>query len=190
LSRRLRIALALAVILLTASEGIGGLLVTMATWKTPVPQFAQGGAVFYSPGVMETQFVYRGWDPTPYLDGVAMLSPANIGDVVWLKRICILGQSSYRLCQGMTGEWEGPFLVVDCSMRGDFYSVAVIRREIVEVGWKTAKRWGMGPFDGGWRIDDVAVWIGDQPPRKDQADDTPIDYRAWVIANTRLEKGQ
>jgi len=168
--------LATGALLSMASEGIGGLLVTRETWQTPAPQYAVGGAVFYSPGIMEAQFRYRGWDPAHYLDGVAMMSPANIGDIVWLKR--------------PGGEWEGPFLVVDCAMRGDFYSVAIGRREIVEVGWKTAQRWGMGPFDGGWRMDKVSVWIGDRPPRKDQADDTPIDYRKWVIDNAKLEARQ
>jgi hypothetical protein len=115
-----------------------------------------------------------------YIDGVALMSPSDIGETVWLKR--------------PGGVWEGPFLVVDCAMRGDMYNVVAYRGEVVEVGWKTASKWGLGPHDGGWRLDGVEVYIAPHPPvhgSRDAIDNMPlgdpVDYQKWFLSIAKIE---
>ena len=114
-------------------------LISFESWFTPAPYFSYGNAVFYAPNVMEGTARHRGFSLDGYLDGVAMLSPADIGRTVWLRR--------------PGHEWEGPYLVVDCARRGDMYGTIVHRDEVVEVGFRTALRWGMvrETAGGGWR---------------------------------------
>jgi hypothetical protein len=104
-------------------------LISMETWFTPAPEHSRGAAVFYGPGMMEGTARWRGMDLSNYLGGVALMSPADIGQTVWLKR---------------PGEaWEGPYLVVDCAARQDMWPVIMARGEVVEVDFDTATRWGM-----------------------------------------------
>jgi hypothetical protein len=136
------------------------------SWFTGMPPYASGGAVFYAPGVMEATAELRELSLEGYVDGVALMSPADIGSVVWIKR----------------DEWEGPFLVVDCARRGDFYPVAVRRDEVVEVGFETAKKWGMAYGQYGnwgahtWKIE---VEVSKIPP--EYLSWEPVDYREWFL---------
>jgi hypothetical protein len=110
-----------------------------------------------------------------YLDGVALMSPADIGATVWLRR--------------PGHEWEGPYLVVDTAARIDAYSVVTHRREIVEVGFQTALRWGM--VEGGengwhtheWIVPDVEVLKAESLPAwaDDHVDSGPISYLRRVL---------
>ena len=119
--------------------------VSRDTWFMPAPIWSEGKAVYYAPGVMEATAAYRDLDLTGYMDGVAMASPADIGRDVWLKL--------------PDGEWEGPYLVVDCAKRGDIYPITVGRGEVVEVGFRTAERWGMVNYTGGnsWEVFDHVI---------------------------------
>lgn len=134
-------------------------LVSQETRFTPIPQVVTGGAVFYGPGVMEATAEYYGLDwSEDIVDGVSLLTCAEIGHKVWLKRLGF--------------GWEGPFLVADCSQRDDLYAHVFFRKEVVEVGFKTAERWGMARGLSGkpwykvlkWRIDGVKV--SRVPPRE------------------------
>lgn len=108
-------------------------LPTQETQMTVNPPIVEGRAVFYGPSVMEATAKYRGLKITDkYLDGVSLLTCGDIGKSVWLKR--------------PNKEWEGPFLVVDCAKRGDLWGIVHYRGEAVEVGFKTAQRWGMASF--------------------------------------------
>jgi hypothetical protein len=127
-------------------------LVTQETRFQPLPQIVKGAALFYGPGAMEATAEYRNLDwSSDIVDGVSLLTCAEIGHKVWLKR------PGY--------DWEGPFLVSDCSRRNDLYAHIYFRGEVVEVGFKTAVKWGMAipksskPFYTAkkWRIDDVLV---------------------------------
>ena len=108
-----------------------------------------------------------------FTDGVALMSPVDIGLPVWLKR--------------PNHDWEGPFLVVDTVMRGDAYPLIVFRSEIVEVGFKTAKRWGMVNDKNQvemWKIENVEV-------SKINPSDTnrpAINYQGWWLENLRPAK--
>ena len=113
---------------------------SLDSWFTPAPIYFTGGAVFYAINVMEANAEVRGLNLSGYVDGVALMSPADISLPVWLKI--------------PNGKWEGPFLVVDSSMRGDVYPIVINRNEAIEVGWKTAKRWGMVNEKG-----QVNLWI-------------------------------
>lgn len=104
--------------------------ISIETWFTPAPDHFSGRVVFYNQGAMEATAAWRGLSLDGHLDGVALMSPADIGHKVWIK---------------FDGEWEGPFLVVDCARRGDMYPVIMHREEAVEVGWETAQRWNLKP---------------------------------------------
>ena len=150
-----------------------GILISMAAWYTPAPTYSYGGATWYAPGVMEATCAYRDLSLTGFLDGVAMMSPADLGKTVWVSR----GDG-----------WEGPFLVCDCGVRGQVWEMVMVRGEVIEMGWRTAHRWGLGPFDGGWKIP-VAVAVADLPPVGKWA---PIDYMDWFAhsLNTSLIANQ
>jgi len=149
------------------------------TWYTPAPVHITGSATFYAPGVMRATANYRGMDLTGYLDGVAMMSPADIGRVVWLRR------------PGL--DWEGPFLVVDCARRNDMYNVIVHRHEVVEVGFRTALGWGM--VDGTakswktltWRLDGIEVWKGRYLPSSELM--MPVVYKDWWLSMVEYATG-
>jgi hypothetical protein len=113
---------------------------------------------------------FRGMSLEGFVGGVSMFSPADIGEVVWLKR--------------PGGEWEGPFLVVDCSQRTHMYTTLTYVKESVEVDWQTAKRWGMVSGDEGnyqvneWMVRDVEVWKGLKPPAEESE---PTKYDEWFM---------
>jgi hypothetical protein len=145
-------------------------LVSQETRFAPLPQVVQGGAVFYGPGVMEATAEYYGLSLTDgVVDGVSLLTCAEIGQKVWLKRP---GHA-----------WEGPFMVSDCAQRDDLYAFVVYREEVVEVGFKTAVKWGLAtPLSGKpwykvhrWRVDDVQV--SRVPPWG--IDTAPVDMQDW-----------
>jgi hypothetical protein len=104
-------------------------LISIHSWYTPAPPYAYGSAVWYDPYLMEATARYRHLDLTNFVDGVALMSPADIGRTVWLRR--------------PGHDWEGPFLVADSARRTDIWPVIAHRGEIVEVGFRTAVAWGM-----------------------------------------------
>jgi hypothetical protein len=145
--------------------------ISLETWYRPAPRHMVGRAVFYAPGVMRATAEVRGLSLEGFLDGVSLMSPADIGRTVWLLR--------------PGGNWEGPFLVVDCARRGDMWPIIVGRDEVVEVGWDTADRWGMGYGKHGkpWSLDDIEVWVGDEAPTPMALTrDFPVqDYSEWFL---------
>lgn len=146
--------------------------ITWQSWFTPAPQHSIGNAVYYAPGVMEATAEVRELDLEEFLDGVALMSPADIGKTVWIKH------PEYG--------WEGPFLSVDCAQQNDMYNVVIYRGEVIEVGFVTARKWGM--VVGGetsrwwkpisWRLDEVEVFIGEELP--DELGE-PTDYVDWFL---------
>jgi hypothetical protein len=141
-----------------------GVLITLLQWMTPAPVYSYGGAVWYAPMVMEANCEYRGFDMEGYVDGVALMSPSNLGDTVWLRP--------------RGHDWSGPYRVCDVGTRGQVYEMVVVRGEVVEVGWETAERWGMGPHDGGWKIP-VDVFVGRVAPGPALDLMPPTDYVEW-----------
>jgi hypothetical protein len=151
-----------------------GFLISLAAWLSPAPQYSFGGATWYANGVMTANCQYRAdmagvtyeeWMGGA-IDGVAMMSPADMGKTVWIDP--------------GTG-FEGPFRVCDAGVRGQVYEMVVWRGEVVEVGWDTAERWGMGPFDGGWKRP-VEVFVGELPLLRDPLDNErlrAVDYIQW-----------
>jgi hypothetical protein len=106
------------------------------------PAVTKGWAVFYEPGVMESTAQFRGFplDPQPpYIGYVATMSPAMIGWDIWLKR------------DG--GNWEGPYLSVDCPRRNDQLALIEYKQETIEIDFKTAIRWGFVKVTG---LDDAS----------------------------------
>jgi hypothetical protein len=139
---------------------------SIESWFLPAPVWAEGGAVFYEPGPMVATAKLRGFDLSGYKGGVALMSPADIGQTVWLKPA--------------DRPWEGPYLVVDSASRGDIFPIIKYRKEIVEVDWHTAIDWGMVHAGGKvihWRLDNVQV--SKIPP--DQLQGCPVDYPSWWL---------
>jgi hypothetical protein len=123
-------------------------------------------AVYYAAGVMEGTARYMGFDLDKYLDGVAMMSCSDIGQVVWIRR--------------ENETWEGPFLVVDCAEWDDHYPVAVFRNEVVEVGYRTASRWGI--------IDEWKTRVEVYKSRYRPIDDVgePINFGEWFLGHVQF----
>lgn len=150
--------------------------ITLKTWFTPAPIYIEGNAVWYAPWVMEATANYRGLNLEGYLDGVSLMSPADIGKTVWIKH--------------PEFGWEGPYLAVDCAQQNHMYGVIVSRNEVVEVGYRTAVRWGMVNYrqTNEYRIEDVEVYIGKELPEY-IADPylsykygvVPINYETWFL---------
>lgn len=96
--------------------------VSVITWLTPAPAHAYGRLVRYGPQyLVEANADYRGYDLSPYPErcGVAAISPANLGQIVWVR---LPG-----------GDWQGPCLAVDVAARSDFARIVYYVQEIVEV---------------------------------------------------------
>lgn len=150
------------------------------SWMRQVPVWSFGNAVFYAPWVMEATAEFHGLSLDGYLGGVALMGCGDIGARVWMRR------PGY--------EWEGPYLAVDCATRGDIFPIILFRREIVEVDFPTAQRWGMieSPCLNDctiltWRIDDVQV--AKLPPEILPLIGLkrPVPYPEWWLSLLTLE---
>lgn len=138
--------------------------ITLDTLFTPAPLYARGRATFYSPVTMQATADYMELDLEGYVDGISLMSPADVGLKVWIRP---------------EGErWEGPYLVVDCAMRGDQWPIIVNRLEIAEVSWKTARRWGMVESNGKINQYVIEVEVSKVRPRY-LGDLDPVDFVEW-----------
>lgn len=149
--------------------------ISVEDWMQPAPVYTKGNLTFYAPLVMRSTAHYHGYDLDGYLDGVALMSPADMGKEVWIS---------------VDGVWYGPFLSVDCARISDMYGVIGSRGEVVEVGFKTAVMLGMAERNGygtnnGYKyttieaIKEVQVWIGELPENVGRY--KPIDYQGWWL---------
>lgn len=158
--------------------------VSTESWFIKQPELVYGTAVFYSPGIMKATAKHRGMEyPDGYLGGVALGSPGEIGETVWLY--------------GPNG-WEGPYLVVDCPQRVDVFTTIVIRQQVVEVDFNTAVRWGMvkwnnpyipneGWYVEDWVIDDVLVFKGTMLPI-DIFEREPVYFADWWLERVEFSE--
>jgi len=154
-------------------------MIDLQSWFRPAPLYSKGNAVYYAPQIMEATAAYRNFHLSGFVDGVALMSPADIGKTVWIRR------KGY--------EWEGPFLVVDCARHNDHWPIVKFRREVIEVGFSTAIRWGMAKIggDGGkkwtalkWVEPDVEV--SKINPIALGQNIVPIDYPDWWLEHARF----
>lgn len=109
-------------------------LPTYAAQFMRMPVLSSGAAVIYAPQVMEANVQYRGLSTSGMVGAVAVPFCSEIGHTLWILRP---GQ-----------DWEGPFIVADCTRRNDLYGVIVYRHQVVEVDFETAIRWGMARLGG------------------------------------------
>lgn len=142
-------------------EGFVPGMLTREAHFIPAPPHTVGWAVYYAPGVMEATAEYMGFDLSNYVDGVAMMSCADIGQTVWVRRF--------------GGAWEGPFLVVDCAEWDDHYPITAFRHEVVEVGFKTAERWGILKQ---WKNLVTVLKSRYKPPENFKY--LPVSYAGWL----------
>jgi hypothetical protein len=92
------------------------------------PRYFGGAMSSYAEGVMEKVAANRGMGLGGYEGGVALMGCGDIGKSAYIRR--------------PGHDWDGPFLVVDCSGRSGLYEYILIRRLAVEVDFQTAKRYG------------------------------------------------
>lgn len=158
--------------------------------ETPSRAIFTGEAVFYAPGVMERVIEVRsqrGLDPIAqhrvdrwydgeYLGAVSAMSPSDMWKEIWIKA-------------PHTGRWEGPYLVVDCAQQNHIYRAIAVGKEIIEVDFDTAERWGMVSSDasGNWIRSETASWsetvsvyIGNKPPTPKIK--TTYNYPEWWLS--------
>jgi hypothetical protein len=146
-----------------------------------MPDIFEGSAIGYGPNLMEATSAFFGISLENVEDGVALSFCSEIGTKVWLKR-------PYNPKVIGTGIFEGPFIVVDCGARNDIYGQVMGRKEVVEVGFKTALKWKMvtnlsgasEAYSWGWdqrRIDGVIV--SKIPPECLPAEYTPVKLYEW-----------
>jgi hypothetical protein len=142
-------------------------MVSHESWNIPHPTYSYGGAVWYASGVMHATAYARGYSLEGYLDGVSLMSPADVGETVWMR------------LKG--GEWEGPYLVVDCAQINHHFAAAYYNKETVEVGWNTAVRWGMVGYgvERQWVRHDVEVYKSIEAPTGDIG--YPVFYPDWWL---------
>lgn len=116
-------------------QGYPSCLPSTETFFHVPPPVTSGWAVYYIPGEMEATAEYRGFTlDDGYLGYVAAMTPAMIGWSVWLKR--------------ENHDWEGPYLVVDCPRSNDQYGLIEYKKEVIEVDFNTALRWGFVKLTG------------------------------------------
>ena len=132
-------------------------------WLSPNPHNFVGIATYYGDGIMEKVAANRGLSLDGYHGGVALMNCGDIGASVWLKR-------------GEQYEYEGPYLVVDCSKREHLYFNVVSSGIAVEVDWNTSRRWGMS---GG--LAGVAVCKGNNCSRGATL------LKSWFLQNVTWE---
>ena len=143
-------------------------LVSWETSRMSNPPHFVGLFTQYAPGVMEEVVRNRGLSMSGYEGAVALPLCGDIGTSVWLQR--------------PEHDWEGPFLVADCSGRnGVFYHVLTLGLA-GEVDAATAQRWGGGnqawvhvcrskpPCGGAWSLQDYFLerltWATEDAPEK------------------------
>ena len=126
------------------------LMITVQTWLTPLPQYAQGKLVYYGRQyLVEANAEYRNYDLSYYRDrcGGSAMSPADLGKIWW-----------FRLDSEPSG-WYGPCLFVDVAARQHFRYYVQGVEEIVEIGDPQRKM--LGDFGSQmWGV----VWVGRCPP--------------------------
>lgn len=143
-------------------------MITEGSWNIPHPAHSYGSAVWYAMGVMRATAHARGYSLDGYLDGVSLLSPADLGETVWMRQA--------------GGKWEGPYLVVDCTQINHHFAAAYYQKEVVEIGWDTAIKWGMVDAAGNkieWSRLNVEVYKGIDEPSADIG--FPVYYPDWWL---------
>lgn len=110
------------------------LLLAATLWATPTDaDVIDGLATYYAPGLMQTVADNRSMDLTHYAGGVALNRAGDLGRTVWLE---------------YNGEIAGPYLVIDCSRRGEHFADRESRGYVLEVSYRQARQWrmvGVGP---------------------------------------------
>jgi len=160
-------------------------IITYESQFMEFPLVFSGYALPYDIGVMEATAKWRGLSLNDVVDGVALPMCSQVGSLVWLKR-------PYH-------SWEGPFKVVDCGQANDIYGQLLSRNEAVEIGYKTAEKWGMpyrwedfsGTMQTGWYQRMVAdVIVSFLPPEcfSENMDTYITDINQWFLDRVRFQE--
>ena len=159
---------------------IPGMLSERSQFLT-MPDIFEGSAIGYGPNLMEATAASFGLSLEDVEDGVAVSFCSQLGRKIWIKR-------PYNPKVAGTGIFEGPFKIVDCGARNDIYGQVMGRKEVVEIGFRTALKWKMvtnlsgggEAYSWGWdqrRIDGVIV--SKINPKCLPAKYTPVKLYEW-----------
>jgi len=148
---------------------------SIRSWFLPAfvsePKLMRGSVSYYAAGVMEATAEVRNLSLEGFRDGISLMSPADIGQTVWL----------YTQDYG----WYGPLLVADCAKHGDIYPLVVLHNEIAELGAKSAEELGLVSSTGDvikYKLKDVLISRID-PSLLDLNNVSIVDFRTWWLDN-------
>lgn len=146
---------------------LANVLVSVATWLSPMPVHAHGLIVSYgSNRLMHDQFWVRGYTREGYAGGLAAASPSMLGRVAWVRT---------------HGAWVGPLLVVDVMARHDFYRGVYVNGEIAEVSDEVRLR--LGIVNGA--IGEVYFGLCPPPPDRNYVGIPYTPPLTWDMGNDR-----
>ena len=152
-----------------------------------MPDLVIGKVYGYEANLMEHTAMFHELNIDNVRDGITLPFCSEIGGYVWVKRPHNLGIDG-------TGEWEGPFRVVDCAGVLDLYNVVVRREEVAEVGFQTAVDWtmvkdleqtGESTWDKKW---DMRSWYTEIIVSKINPEYLPDDLEPVVLADWFAER--
>jgi len=152
-----------------------------------MPDLTIGKVYAYEANLMEHTAMFHGLNIDNVVDGIALPFCSEIGGYVWVKR-------PYNQDIIGTGEWEGPFRVVDCAGILDLYNVVVRRKEVAEIGFQTAVDWTMIKGltqTGEWSWDkkwDMRSWYTDVMVSKINPKYLPDDLEPIVLSDWFAER--
>lgn len=134
-----------------------GLLLAVAVWALPQPQYSAGLIVNYgSASVVSANATYHGYTLDGYAGGGASISPAMLGRIMWART--------------EHGNWIGPLLVVDVVARADAYASIYQRHEVAELPRPIMAQLGYEYGGPGY------IWFGPCPPPPDSLYPAPQAY--------------
>lgn len=135
-------------------------MISKDAWYFDTPADHFGTLSSYAPGVMEANLQHQGFNARENY-GVALMSCKHIGESVWLR---VPGEI----------DWQGPFIVVDCSQRNHLYYHMVGMNLAAEIDYRLAAEWDI------FRAFRVDVHIGEDRPSDDWQG---VSIGEWWVEN-------
>lgn len=142
-------------------------LIAWQTYQTPSPVHFTTRALWQSRGVIEMSSAYHGVDLSDVFDGVALMSPADVGRTAWVR---VPGGPWYKVRSG------------DAAAREHLWYHVFIVHSGIELGYELALELG-APGGGLWGLE---VCVTEGNPDLVCAG-VPVDYETWFRTVLRYE---
>ncbi len=154
-------------------------LITVDAARRALPDYAEGVVTWVNPNRMEDTALVNNINLSNYIDGIALMSCADIGQTVWIKR--------------PEADWEGPYVVADCANPKHMFAAICYKEEITELGFKTAQAWGLATYDNEKVKVVKHVVAGVQIMKSTgfpEPNGEPVDYRTWWLSKLTFVNGE